>query len=119
MGTNRAKLSPNALRIFKKTKKYYPPDPWGNPRWIVDGRVYINGWLDLCKSEDRKSLMEAKKSLLGHVVELEASSYRNKNGSLKGFNRQCFPRIIQDVAELLLLLNDLDFQIETMDIVEV
>ncbi|MDO8495265.1 MAG: hypothetical protein Q7S32_01905 [bacterium] len=118
MATDCEKLSPKALEIFEKIQKFYPPTPWSNPRCTPGGMVCDNRWFDLCKSEDRKSLMEGKKSSLGHMVEIQASVYIKKEGSLKRFSRRSFGLMIQNTVELLLLLNDLDFQIETMDIVE-
>ena len=111
-------LTPNARKIFKKIKMFFPPDPWNRPQWIEDGKVYDNGWFDLKKSADRERLKKQKQSLLGYFIETQASGYREKNGSLKGFTRQCFSQPIQTHVEILLLLNDLNFQIETMDLME-
>ena len=113
------KLSENARKIFDCIKVHFPPGPWNKPNWQVDGMVDDNRWYDLRKSADRKMLIEKQKSMIGYLVELRASAYRKKSGSLDGFTRRRFSRHIQKVVELLLLLNDLDFKIETMmDIVE-
>jgi len=68
---------------------------------------------------DRERLEGRQKSLIGYLVEIQAIRYRDEHeGSLDGFTNVPFPRTIQHQAEILLILNDLDFQIETMDIVE-
>ena len=109
-------LSSNAQKIFEKLKPFFPPDPWKRPQLVSEGRVYDNGWFDLRRSADRKKLEEQKKSLLGYLVHMEALMYREKNRSLEGFTKEHFPEIIKTHVEILLLLSDLDFQIETADL---
>ena len=112
------KFSPKAQEIFNKLKEHYPPDPWEQPNWKEEGLVYANGWLDLRKAADRKKLMEKQKSFIGYLAELAADAYRRKHGSLDGFNCVAYGQGARKTAEQLLLLNDLDFQVETMDLVE-
>ncbi len=118
MATDCGQLSRNARKIFRKFKAYYPPDPWKNPQWIEEGKVYDNGWHDLRTSIHRDKLIERRLLSLGNWVRLVASMYRKKQGTLKGFTSEHFTKGMQRDAEVLLLLEDLDFQIETLDIVE-
>ena len=118
MPTDCERLSENAQGIFKLLEAHFPPDPWKKPQWTVEGKVFDNGWFDLRKGEDRKRLTEKKKNFLGYLVEIEASRHRKDNGRLDGFTNQCFTEIMRKHAEILLILNDLDFQIETGDIVD-
>jgi hypothetical protein len=114
-------LSPNAQKIFEKLKPYYPPDPWDKPQWFPEGIVHEIGSprYDLRKSADRQKLIDWVLHMLGVIVETDASIYAKKrHGSLKGFTRTHFSRMLQHEAEFLLILRDLDFQIETMDLVE-
>ena len=116
---DRETLSPKAREIFGKLKSYFPPDPWKNPHWKEEGLVHDNRWFDLRKKADRELLEEQKKSFIGYTVMLAASRYRKRNrGSLSGFDRERYSRMTQHEAEILLLLQDLSFKIETMDIVD-
>lgn len=112
------KLSPKALEIFGKLKPHFPPDPWKKPQWFEDGRVYRNGSFDLRKSSDRQRLERDIQMFVGYLVGIAASSYRRKNGSLEGFAIEHLGDLNKAAAELLLLLQDLDFQIETADLIE-
>jgi len=116
--TNCKSFSANAIKIFEKIQPYFPPDPWSNPQWIQEGRVKDNEWYDLRKSDDRSRLIEAERSALGHMAQIKAVAHREKHGSLRGFAKKRFSRAIQHQVELLLLLEDLDFQIESLDFVE-
>lgn len=118
MAINCEVLSPNAQAIFKKLEPYFPLGPWKDAYWLEEGKVRDNGWFDLRLAADRNRLMEQKKSFLGYLVEGAASSFRNKTGSMEGFANEPFSPLTQAHAEILLLLNDLDFQIETLDLVE-
>lgn len=118
MATDCEKLSPKALKIFEQLKPYFPPDPWGNSNWNEDGTVRSNGLFDLRKSSDRNKLIEKIKSTLGSFVEISAGSYKRKNGSLEGFEIDHFGMMIRREVDLLFTLNELDFQIETLDFVE-
>lgn len=118
MGRDCESLSLKAREIFEKMAKFFPPDPWGRPRFENEGRVYDNGWYDLRKSKDRRRLIEKTRSSIGYVVETKAALFIKKNGSLSGFYKQCFSMTVKLKAEFLLLLGDLDFQIETGDIVD-
>ncbi len=115
MNTDCTELSTPAQEIFAKLKPYYPLGPFKEGQWIAEGKIYDNGWYDLRKSLDRQRLMEQKKNFIGYLVELEASRYWKKNGSLSDFTAHHFTRHMQETAELLMLLTDLDFQIETLD----
>jgi hypothetical protein len=118
MATDCEVLTPNARKIFEKLKPFFPPDPWKKPNWFEDGTVRDNGLFDLRKSQDRTRLIETSKSTLGSFVELQAIIYQKKNGTLEGFEVDHFGQMIKKEAELLLLLNDLDFQIETADLID-
>jgi hypothetical protein len=110
------KLSPKAQEIFKQLKPFFPPDPWNNPRWFEEGRVLDNGEFDLRKSADRTRLEERKKSMIGFCVAGIASSYRKEHDSLQGFANLCIGSSVESCATFLLILQDLDFQIETLDL---
>lgn len=127
--TDTKKLSKNALKIFKKLKPYYPPDPWKNPSWKEDGTVRYassGAWLDLKKASDRKALEDSLKSSIGYGVYIDALIYKDKHkqvpngraGWLKNFTSERFTKVIQHTVEQLIILNDLDFQIETQDIID-
>lgn len=112
-------LSVDARAIFEKIKPHFPLDPWGKPRWTEEGKVFDNGWFDLRKKADRRRLEEQRKSFLGYLVQVRARAYRDRNHqSIEGFAGEPFSQVIEDYAELLLFLEDLDFQIETMDLAE-
>ncbi len=118
MRTNCERLSDNARKIFDKIKPFYPPNPWKKPQWNEDGLVFDNGWLDLRKSSDRDCLQNQKESSIGFSVKIAALVYRDKHKSLEGFSQEHYSKSIENSVALLLLLEDLDFQIETMDLVE-
>lgn len=112
-------LSPNARKIFDKIKTYYPPNPWGKPRWKEDGLVqdYSNTtWYDLRKFEDRHKLIDDYTSDIGRSVILEYGSLRREGKEIRAcdFNLKACERWI----DLVVLLEELDFQIETMDLME-
>lgn len=111
-------LSPNARKLFDQIKAYFPLDPWLKPQSTEDGKVFENIWYDLRKSSDRDLLAGKKRNLLGVLVELSAIEYKKQYGSLLGFANRHLNPLIAYIAELLLLLTDLDFQIETLDLVE-
>lgn len=117
MARNCDRLSVNARKIFDKIKPYFPDDSYGARQWTVNGQICDNGtWYDLCQSDARKFLIQKQESFLGHLVGLNASMYRRKNGgSLEGFSKRNFTLTMQHHAELLLLYEDIDFQIETLD----
>ena len=120
------KLSPNAKKIFDKIKDYFPPDPWQNPRWTEDGKVNDNGWHDLKKSEDRDRLINRYRNYIGSSIVLSIRADLDHRGGSIDYDK------IQKVVEgcyislntrsrficLVVLLEELDFQIETMDLVE-
>lgn len=112
-------LSKNAQLIFERITRHFPPDPWKKPQWEPEGRVHDNIWLDLRKSADRRKLMDQIKSQFGYLIGLKAGMYRKEHGgSLRGFRQVRLTPHDRDRAELLLLLEDLDFQIETGDLIE-
>lgn len=117
--TDCEKLSPAALQIFEKLKPFFPPNPWNRPTWNEVGTVEDNGLFDLRKSNDRNKLIERTRSTLGSFVEVTASGYKKRNGSFEGFEIDHFGPMIKNKVEMLFILNDLDFQIETMDLVDV
>lgn len=109
-------LSPNARKIFENIKAYYPPDPWGDPRWEEAGRVYGNGWKDLRKKEDRDTLVNWYKFLIGSIIITSAIENKIRR---KKLDRSVFHfKMSKNWIELAVLLEELDFQIETLDLVE-
>lgn len=109
------KLSPNALKIFEKIKKYYPPNPW-NKQWTEEGMVYDNGWHDLRKGGDRGKLIRRWEHTIGSTIVMFASQCSNRNDKL---TRAVFSfKLSKKWIELAVLLKELDFQIETLDLVE-
>ena len=118
MATDCEVLSEGAKIIFEKIKPYFPPDPWNSPNWLEEGVVRDNGFFDLRKSQDRTRLIEKTTSALGSFVETVAGVYHTKNGSLEGFEIDHFGMMIRNKVGLLFVLKDLDFQIETMDFVD-
>ena len=118
MATDCDELSPNARKIFEKLKVFYPPDSWKNPQFTEDGKVLDNRWYDLRKSKDREALEESTRKFLGYVVEINALGHYQKNGSLTGFTEQKYSPVMTKSLEILMLLNDLHFQIETLDLID-
>jgi hypothetical protein len=118
MAVDCANLSKNALRIYKKLKRFFPPGPFGRVRWLKEGTVEDNGELDLRKSEDRNRLIERTILTLGSFVENAASVYTTKNRTLDGFEIDHFGPMIKNKVELLIILRELDFQIETGDFLD-
>lgn len=112
-------LSPNACKIFEKMKEHYPPNSWGNPCWKEDGLVqnYSNTtWYDLKKSQDRQTLIDKYIYAIGRNVVLTASSFRKEKKELRACDINL--KVCKRWIDLVMLLEDLDFQIETMDLVE-
>ena len=120
-------LSYSARKIFENLKPYFPSDPWNNPCWKPEGLVNSNGWHDLRKREDRERLIDQEKQSLGYQVFIEATLYRKNHGCvprgelgwMTDFEHHHIARSMQHGAELLLLLLDLDFQIQTLDLLEI
>ena len=107
-------LSPNARKIFDKIKEHYPPDPWNNPQWTEDGTVYANGWCDLRRGEVRSRLIERYERLIGHATVAWAKVVKAEN---KEIRESVFDfKLSQKWIELAVLLHELDFQIETLDL---
>jgi hypothetical protein len=115
MPTDCEVLSSDAEAIFKKLEPYFPSDPWKKPRWQEEGTVRGDELFDLRKGEDRDRLIRQTLSELGSASEIQALIHRKKDGSLEGFDLAHFGKMVQQRAELLLLLRELDFQIETGD----
>ena len=113
-----AEFSEKARKIFETIKAFFPPDPFGEAQYADEGRVYDNGWYDLRTKKDRARLMEKIENLIGYLVQRAATEFREKKGSLRGFTSRHFTPHMQKEVQLLLLLSDLDFQIETMDFFE-
>ena len=112
------KLSPNALKIFKRLRPFYPPDSWQKPQWKEEGIVLDNGIYDLRKQADRKRLEENKLQMVGYSMRLQAKQIMDKESSLVDLEHRHIPKSVQVYLEILLILDELDFQIETMDLVE-
>lgn len=111
-------LSPNARKIFNKIKIFFPSDPWNKPQHTDAGLIYAGSWYDLCKSVARQDRILWQQHMVGYLVGLQADSYRKKHGSLEGFTKQNYSRVTQHHVELLLLYQDLDYQIETGDLTD-
>ena len=118
MATDCEKLSPNAETIFKKLEQFFPPDPWDNPNWLPEGIVRDNGMFDLRKSVDRNKLEEKTRISIAGFVEVSAGVFLTKNKSLEGFEVAHFGLAIKKQIELIFILRELDFQIETMDLID-
>ena len=114
-------FSKEAGVIFKRLEPFFPPDPWKNPQWMEEGIVIDNGKFDLRLSADRQKLIQKIESTLGYFVQNAASAYRARRSprSLEGFETEHFGEMIKNKAELLLIIEDLDFQIETYDAVSI
>ena len=107
------KLSPNALKIFEKIKKYYPNDPWDNLRWSQEGLVFFHGWHDLRKSENRHQLIKEYELQVGSMIVMFAKIARERNQDLTPSVFRF--KMSRKWIELAVLLHELDFQIETLD----
>lgn len=110
------KLSPNAQKIFEKIKNLYPPDPWQNPQWKEEGLVYDNGWQDLRKSAIRRSLIDSYNHIIGLSITQTAHSFRKANKEMRSCDINL--KIYEAWIDKVIVLEELDFQIETMDLVE-
>lgn len=112
------KLSTGALEIFKKLEPFFPPDPWKNPQWKEEGVVISNWTYDLRKHADRERLEIWTQRRIGSSIRTTAGVLKAKEGSLESFTEQKFGEYIKKLVELLLILDDLSFQIETQDILD-
>ncbi len=119
-GTDCVKLSKKSQDIFGKIAAFYPPGPFGHINVRQSGKIRDNSrWYDLKKSKHRKKRIEWVKGMIGYMVGLHADSYRKEHGgSLVGFGKKGNGRLVTRYAEELMLLEDLDFQIETGDLVD-
>jgi hypothetical protein len=117
-GRDCEELSPNARKIFDKIKLYFPLDDKGKSQYTEAGLIFTGSWSDLCKSTARNERIQWEKQMIGHVVEKHAIEYRRTHGSLAGFTTQHYSRVTQHHVELLLLYEDLNFQIETGDLTD-
>ena len=112
------KFSPKAQEIFNKLEQHFPPDPWKNSQWNGKGTLRDNGIYDLRKSADRMRLESDNKAFVGYWVALEAIRHIKEQGTLDAFTQVEVAGAFKKSVEILVILNELDFQIETMDIVE-
>lgn len=112
------KLSSNALEIFKKLEPFFPPGPWKTPQWQVEGIVISNWTYDLRKQVDRKRLEDWHLHMVGFKMREDAKRMLEKGGTLLGIEHRHIPQGIQHHLEILLILSDLDFQIETGDFID-
>lgn len=110
------KLTPNAQKIFEQIKEHYTPDSWNIQQWTEDGHIYDNGWKDLKKQEVRYKLMNFYENVIGSSVITSAEAEQRRAGKYgkKVFNFKMSKRWI----DIVILLRALDFQIETMDLVD-
>ena len=111
-------LTPSAQKIFETLKPHFPPNPWGRPQWQKEGIVIDNWTYDLRKAADRTRLIDWTIRLIGPAVELEARMLEKEKGSIDTLTEHKFNDHIRHLAKLLLILRELDFQIETQDIVD-
>ncbi len=126
MGRDVIELSRNAKKIFENLKPYFPPDSFGNMSWKPEGIVHSNIWHDLRSAAGRQKLARQIKDAISYDAEIQASIYKDTHKCesrgelnwLEGFTLAHFTKGMQHNLELLLILNDLDFQIETMDFAE-
>lgn len=112
-----SELSPNARRIFEKITVFYPPDSWNEPQWTEEGRVFDNGWYDLREAKDRDKLIKWYERLIGHHLVGSVCFARDRKEKPIPFVLFNF-RMYEKWIELVVLLYELDFQIETLDFVE-
>ena len=118
MAQDCVELSPRAREIFEKIVPYFPRDSYGNHQFSKEGKIFEDNWYDLRLATERQAFISRKKYFVGNVVSLQAEAYRKDHGgSLNGFTRQSYSRMTQHTLEILLLIEDLDFQIETGDFV--
>jgi hypothetical protein len=123
MATDCEQLSAKARKFFEQIIPHFGKnglDPWNKPVWEAEGVIHELGSprYDLRTSADRQKMIDWYQHMIGHSVYLTACSYRKVHGSLDNFDREHYSRTIQKWSELLILLYDLDFQIETLDLVE-
>ncbi len=111
-------LSPKAAAIFAKLKLFYPVGAFNMIQWEEVGRVHNNGWYDLRLHAERERLEKNRLSMIGYLVRAEASMFVKTHGSLDDFTRHHFTTHMKELAEQLLILDELSFQIETLDICE-
>ena len=114
-------LSEKSRIIFKKLEPLFQPGPFpGQINWQEEGVVVDQTvFYDLRKREDRERLERSYSQLIGHTVfTLKAKPYAEKNGSLEGFEHEHHSPMIVRWLQILLIVDELDFQIETMDLVE-
>lgn len=114
------KLSAKSQAIFLKLMPWFPGDSWGRPRWHPEGVVYNNGRrYDLRKSADRQALIDRELMLIGSAIEIGASVYAKKHkGEYAGYELEPVGPMAAKRVELVKYLRDLDFQIETGDLVD-
>jgi len=111
-------LSPKALEIFSKLKPFYVQDSWGNPQWKEEGIIIDNGPYDLRKKTERQRLEQTQKQIIGFLMFLCAKKIMKDESTLIGLTSNHIPISVQRHLEILLILDELDFQIETMDFVD-
>ncbi len=113
------RLSPKAQEIFAKLRPYLPDQPFGRKGWREEGIVCDEGDFDLRKAEDRKRFEEERKGYIAHHMLLLASEHEKAHGSLDTFQLgDGLGALVRQHLEVLLILTELDFQIETLDLVE-
>ncbi|MDP2629695.1 MAG: hypothetical protein Q8P45_03295 [Candidatus Harrisonbacteria bacterium] len=110
-------LSPAAQAIFAKLKPFFPPDPWKRPRWQEEGIIIDNGTFDLRKYEDRKRLEEVHGRHIAFQIITEASQHQD-NLDDYAIGGSPMSKLLRKHIKIVLILQDLDFQIETTDICE-
>ncbi len=112
-------LSAKSQAIFLKMKPWFPNDSWGNAKWHAEGIVNNGRRYDLRKSADRNALIEWELLMIGSAIENSASVYATKHkGEYVGYELEQVGSMVAKRAELVRHLRDLDFQIETGDLVD-
>lgn len=117
-GRDVEKLSPKALEIFKKLQPHYPLGAFGRPQWLPEGKIEDNGVFDLRTAAGRKKLEGQLLTVIGYVIRNSAHVYKRQKGvglCIAGFEEERIGRGVRDFVEVLLILGELDFQIETLD----
>lgn len=108
------KFSLEAQQIFQKIITHYSVNPWGTPQWTEDGSVFDNGWHDLKRKDHRDKLLKWYECLVGTTV---VSFARRAEKEGRNFSDEFINlKMLQVWIDLALLIEELDFQIETLDL---
>lgn len=117
MPTDCVALSQNAQKIFGELKQYFPKNAYDRDVWIETGIIDDNGLFDLRRAQGRADLERKIKERIGDMVLTRVQRYIKEKPD-HGFDIEHFGAMICREAQILEILVRLDFQIETLDIVE-